>query len=109
MVCFLEVVIFLGFVNTYMVLLDFYLHRSKSIAIVDFILKLIPAVFAEFRDEFFLCHPVFNRNNRKALDIGSPLSFGFPASGFCCFIFFILGKAFNSLCFIEINDVAIHL
>ena len=108
MIRFFEVIILLGFVDTYMMFFYFNLHRCKTITSVDFVFKFIPAIFTKLGNEFFFGHLVFHQIYREPLDIFFPSAFGFPAS-WPDFIFInVFIERSNCFCFVEENDVAIY-
>ena len=108
MLRFFEVIILLGFVDSYMMFFYFNLHRCETITSVDFVFKFIPAIFTKLGNEFFFVNLVFHRIYRKSTDILFSFAFGFPASwlGFIFISVFI--ERSNCFRFVEENDVAIY-
>ena len=76
MLCLFEMIVFLGFVDTYMVFFYFNLHRGEAVSTIDFIFQLIPAILSKLRNQFTFRHPMIDRNNRKVFDVSCSLLSG---------------------------------
>ena len=76
MLCLFEMIVFLGFVDTYMVFFNFNLHRGEAVSTIDFIFQLIPAFLSKLRNQFTFRHPMIDKNNRKVFDVSCSLLSG---------------------------------
>jgi len=107
MLCLFEMIVFLGFVDTYMVFFNFNLHRGEAVSTIDFIFQLIPAILSKLRNQFTFRHPMIDKNNRKVFDVSCSFAFCLCILWLSWLFFIFRHEGIYCFCLIKENDVTI--
>ena len=107
MFCLLEMIVFLGFVDTYMVFFNFNLHRGEAVSTIDFIFQLIPTILSKLRNQFTFRHLMIDMNNRKVFDVSCSFALCLCILWLSRLFLIFRHEVIYCFCLIKENDVAI--